>query len=201
MSHLHHPNLDSYYHTLPQIIKMEWSHDFCLSCDRQIPEGAYCSQACRLADLERAGTPEPSSPSSSSSSLNSPTWRATGTGSLNSGFYLPPALDFSAYRSHSSHNDSVPSSPSGYQSQRPTHSSRPFSGQSSSTSAGGAGHYGVNENSSRTLSPSSSRLSLSSLTSAAPTIQALSDQAASYLRCYANSFDQIRSTKRRLTLA
>ncbi|OJJ74112.1 hypothetical protein ASPBRDRAFT_29254 [Aspergillus brasiliensis CBS 101740] len=30
----------------------EWSLDFCLACDRQTLGGPYCSQACRLADLD-----------------------------------------------------------------------------------------------------------------------------------------------------
>jgi hypothetical protein len=32
---------------------MEWSLDYCLVCDRQIVGGAYCSQACRLAELDQ----------------------------------------------------------------------------------------------------------------------------------------------------
>ncbi|RAL00221.1 uncharacterized protein BO80DRAFT_455774 [Aspergillus ibericus CBS 121593] len=30
----------------------EWSLDFCLACDCQTPGGPYCSQACRLAELD-----------------------------------------------------------------------------------------------------------------------------------------------------
>ncbi|KAL4877239.1 hypothetical protein BJY04DRAFT_132934 [Aspergillus karnatakaensis] len=30
----------------------EWSLDFCLSCDRQTLGGPYCSQSCRLAELD-----------------------------------------------------------------------------------------------------------------------------------------------------
>ncbi|KAB8229257.1 hypothetical protein BDV23DRAFT_148173 [Aspergillus alliaceus] len=30
----------------------EWSLDFCLVCDRQTLGGPYCSQACRLAELD-----------------------------------------------------------------------------------------------------------------------------------------------------
>ncbi|PYI04838.1 hypothetical protein BO78DRAFT_164782 [Aspergillus sclerotiicarbonarius CBS 121057] len=30
----------------------EWSLDFCLACDRQTLGGPYCSQACRLAELD-----------------------------------------------------------------------------------------------------------------------------------------------------
>ncbi|KAI6250216.1 hypothetical protein HI914_01307 [Erysiphe necator] len=42
--------------------EMDWSHSFCLACDRQTEGSVYCSEACRLADYEDA---------SSSSSLNS----------------------------------------------------------------------------------------------------------------------------------
>ena len=31
----------------------EWSLDFCLVCDRQTLGGPYCSQTCRLAELDR----------------------------------------------------------------------------------------------------------------------------------------------------
>ncbi|KAJ5741998.1 hypothetical protein N7533_011407 [Penicillium manginii] len=41
----------------------EWSLDFCLACDRQTSGGPYCSQTCRLAELDR---PEDSSSSSTS---------------------------------------------------------------------------------------------------------------------------------------
>lgn len=41
----------------------EWSLDFCLVCDRQTLGGAYCSQACRLAELDQffpdSGLPSP----------------------------------------------------------------------------------------------------------------------------------------------
>ncbi|KAJ5761883.1 uncharacterized protein N7511_005265 [Penicillium nucicola] len=30
----------------------EWSLDFCLVCDRQTPGAPYCSQKCRLAELD-----------------------------------------------------------------------------------------------------------------------------------------------------
>ncbi|KAF9887426.1 hypothetical protein FE257_010143 [Aspergillus nanangensis] len=30
----------------------EWSLDFCLVCDRQTQGGPYCSQSCRLAELD-----------------------------------------------------------------------------------------------------------------------------------------------------
>lgn len=41
---------------------MDCFPDYCLTCDKQITDGIYCSQTCRLTDLERAGS-SPSSPS------------------------------------------------------------------------------------------------------------------------------------------
>lgn len=51
---------------------MDVFNEFCLECDRQTISGPYCSQACRLADLERASAccssaSSPSSPSMSPS--------------------------------------------------------------------------------------------------------------------------------------
>lgn len=51
-------------HKLPFIImSTDWSLDFCIVCDRQTLGGAYCSQACRLAEIDRySSDSEPSSP-------------------------------------------------------------------------------------------------------------------------------------------
>lgn len=40
---------------------MDCFPDYCLACDKQIIDGLYCSQTCRLTDLERAGS-TPTSP-------------------------------------------------------------------------------------------------------------------------------------------
>jgi len=40
---------------------MDCFQDFCLACDKQCTEGSYCSQACRLAELEKASN-APTSP-------------------------------------------------------------------------------------------------------------------------------------------
>ncbi|EEP80858.1 predicted protein [Uncinocarpus reesii 1704] len=44
----------------------DWSLDFCIVCDRQTLGGAYCSQACRLAEIDQYSSleSEPSSPTS-----------------------------------------------------------------------------------------------------------------------------------------
>jgi len=165
--------------------ELDWSHDFCLSCDRQIAEGAYCSQACRLADLEKAGSSEPQTPMNFSSSASS---TASYTSSSSAGFYLPPAVNFAAYKT-TTRLDSAPTSPN-YYSTTPNsyfyHASPPSAA------------YGAGSPSKRSLSPSSSRSSLSSISSTQPT-QGLSAQAAHELKGYVSSFDQTRDRKRRLT--
>ncbi|KAF2184330.1 hypothetical protein K469DRAFT_727265 [Zopfia rhizophila CBS 207.26] len=163
--------------------QMGWSHDFCLSCDRQIAEGAYCSQACRLADLEKAGSQEPQTPSNLSSSASS-------SSSSSHGFYLPPAVNFSAYKTPSTSRgfDLGPSSPHHYST---AHASYFGSTASSSSSASGS------SSSQRRVTPSSSRSSLSS--AASQSASGISVQAANQLNGYVRSFDQVRDMKRRLT--
>ncbi|KAJ6088282.1 hypothetical protein N7486_009543 [Penicillium sp. IBT 16267x] len=48
----------------------EWSLDFCLACDRQTLGGPYCSQSCRLAELDRP-TPDDVSQNSFQNSSHS----------------------------------------------------------------------------------------------------------------------------------
>ncbi|PIA93833.1 hypothetical protein CB0940_05173 [Cercospora beticola] len=43
---------------------MDCFQDFCLHCDRDSPDGPYCSQKCKLADLERSNSSSPTSPTS-----------------------------------------------------------------------------------------------------------------------------------------
>jgi hypothetical protein len=155
--------------------QMEWSHDFCLSCDRQMEGGTYCSQACRLADLEKAGTAHSSQLSSSASS----------TSSSNHGFYLPPAVNFSAYQAPAKSRgfDMSPSSPHHYY---PTANGSYFA---PSTAA--------QQQQQRSLSPSSSRSSLAS--NGSQPQSGITAQAATQLNNYVRSFDQTRDMKRRYT--
>lgn len=161
---------------------MDWSHDFCLSCDRQISQsdhGAYCSQQCRLADLERAST------SSSSPTSEAAGWSTAQAAAVSSqGFYLPPALNFSSYSSRQP--VSAGSSPT---------SRSPVYGYPTPSSS-----YGSDRSSRLYSSPS--RTSLSSLQSYSQPLEpsALSDKVKSELREYAGSFDHIRDWKRRMTV-
>ncbi|EPS44024.1 hypothetical protein H072_1993 [Dactylellina haptotyla CBS 200.50] len=151
----------------------EWSLDYCLTCDREAPNGAaYCSQACRLADMERASCSSSPKTATSASTTGAP-----------GGFYLPPALNFSTLRS--SHE---PSSGS------PRANSSSWLPQSQSN--GRKGSAGSN------LHPSPSRTSLSSMPSQhSPFEQSyLSEKALRELNEYANAFDQVRDNKRRMTI-
>jgi hypothetical protein len=159
--------------------QMEWSHDFCLSCDRQIAEGAYCSQACRLADLEKAGSMEQTSQLSSS---------ASSTSSSSNGFYLAPAVNFSALKTptRSRGFDFGPSSPQHYYAT----ANGAYFAQPASNAAATASR----QTQQRSLTPSSSRSSLQSTTHST---SGVSQQAASQLNSYVRSFDQVRDMKRR----
>ena len=64
---------------------MDYLHDFCLACDKE-SNGPYCSQACRLADRERASPTNPSQQARLSWSSASSTSTA--------GYVLSPAYDF-----------------------------------------------------------------------------------------------------------
>lgn len=159
---------------------MECFNDFCLSCDRQIAEnGVYCSQSCRLADLEKAGRTQAQTSSQLSTSASS-----SGSSS-NHGFYLPPAVNFSAYKSPTSKGfDMGPSSPYYY---RSTANGTYFA---PSTTA-------ARPTTQRGLTPSSSRSSLAS--TASQSQSGISQQAATQLTSYMRSFDQTRDLKRRCT--
>jgi hypothetical protein len=158
-----------------------WYPDSCIFCERQIAEGQYyCSQACRLAEMEKAGGSDHQTPfqlSSSASSANSA-----------NGFYLPPAVNFSAYKSPSRGFDMGPSSSyyNGYyystnNGAYPAHSSTSPSRQQQQP---------------RSLTPSSSRSSLAS--NGSQTAASISAQAASQLNNYVRSFDQVREYRRRM---
>ncbi|KAJ5489581.1 hypothetical protein N7539_004471 [Penicillium diatomitis] len=43
----------------------EWSLDFCLVCDRQTSGGPYCTQSCRLAEMDRTSNTDSKTSSSS----------------------------------------------------------------------------------------------------------------------------------------
>jgi hypothetical protein len=176
---------------------MDWDHDVCLSCDRQTADGEkFCSQACRLTDLERAGQSEPATPSSLPA--NAPSWMAwqLPTTSGRSQFQLAPPVNFSAYRS-GAHAYSPPSSPKTRSSRQ--NSTSYFQLPTTTTSASTA----YSQPSQRGLFSSPSRSSLSSVssssTSSTMNTPGLSSEALNQLRDYSGAFDTVRDWKRRVT--
>ncbi|KAH0525077.1 hypothetical protein TsFJ059_007491 [Trichoderma semiorbis] len=154
-----------------------WTHEFCLTCDRQVQvDGdAYCSEACRMSDFEKT----PSTPSSQASSPGFSPVSYARSGSLSSRpaptkFVLSPAYDFNQAQPYGS----TPRSSSSFGSYMSDMS--PLS-------------------SNRGLTPSSSHSSLCSMQSVSSTAEAsqLSDKARMELRAYAVSFEQVRLQRRR----
>lgn len=176
---------------------MDWDHDTCLSCDRHIADGEkFCSQTCRLADLEQAGQSEQIIPLSLPT--NGPSWMswqlpAQSTPASRSQFQLAPALNFSAYKASSI--ESPPTSPRSAMAPRQQSPSSYFAHNSTPS-------YQQSTGRGLTTSPSRSSLSsVSSTSSSSPAITpGISDHAAVLLRAYSGAFDQDRNWKRRVTL-
>ena len=157
---------------------MDCFHDFCLACDRESTSGLYCSQACRLADLEKASSP--SSPTSPAFPHNQSSWASSRSGT-GSGYILAPAYKFP---------DRAPSysQPTAGEEKRPQSS---YFMRSSPKESPRSSHERQ-----RSLTPSSSRSSLSSNMSSSNSTT-ISEQAKQELQEYFNAFDQTRSAKRR----
>lgn len=173
---------------------MDWINDVCLSCDRQTADGQkFCSQACRLIDLERAGHSEPATPSSP------PSWKSAQlpTTTNRSAFQLAPPVNFSTYKSNNT-SESLPSSPKTRAPAGQSSNYSYFTTNSSSLSA-------YSQSSQRGLTTSPSRSSLSSISSSATSstmgTPGLSSEAMSQLRDYSGAFDTVRDWKRRVTLS
>ncbi|OJD19241.1 hypothetical protein AJ78_00771 [Emergomyces pasteurianus Ep9510] len=161
-----------------------WSLDFCLVCDRQTLGGAYCSQACRLAEMDGSAPAdsEPSSPTTApvtTTSLHQSPWVTQRMEGQPSALHLGPAIDFGGYK--------FPSSSAQHQ-ETQQQNIYPFTSTPSLPSS-----------SRRGLSPSSSQTSLSSLHSVSSNSSTLSGQARSELENYSGSFDKVRDWKRRRT--
>lgn len=156
-------------------MEMDWAQDYCLACDRQTNGGVYCSQACRTADVDRSSCSgsEPVSPAFSGPQTSLPS-SFVGYGS---GFHLPPAIDFSIYKTSNSTTAT-----------RRTSSTTPNRQADPST-----------QRPQRSLTSSSSRTSLSSLQTSTSQTVSLSDQIRQELMTYAGSFDRVRDLKRRIT--
>ena len=84
--------------------------NFCLSCDGSLAtdndHSPYCSQACRLADIEKSGSTNtawlstPTTPlyAQAPSSYSSSSSLSQSLPLTTAGFQLPPAIDFAAMR-------------------------------------------------------------------------------------------------------
>lgn len=159
---------------LPLAMAMEltWSLHYCLACDKQTQDEAYCSQSCRLADLEN---------SSDWSGPSSPTNAPSSDTSKSSAFYLTPAINFSAYG---------------------TSTLRKYNAADQATSPSTSyfsSHSTIRVATTKTITPSTSSSSLSSTKSASTQVAKLSEQARNELLDYTNSFDNVRYWKRRVT--
>lgn len=159
-----------------------WCSDFCLTCDQQTYGTAYCSQTCRLADLE-ISMPAYDSPSPKSRSR-----RKEGV--------------------HVGYQSSSPS----HQSSGTAFGTRQGKNEFSATSRGTvhardtASQYFfgkiISESQSQShpngsMSPSSSDGSLSSMQSNSSSHARISSQAVNALKSYADSFDRSRDLKRK----
>lgn len=83
----------------------DWSLDFCLVCDRQTSGGPYCSQTCRLAELDRtSGEDEQSSlkPREGASHSRSSTLDSIDSRSAHSLSASSSQTSLSSLRSHAS---------------------------------------------------------------------------------------------------
>lgn len=156
-----------------------WSPNVCIHCEQPIDDGTYCSQQCKLANCPTmsGSSSRTTSPSTAHSSYPHP--RDSGC------FQLSPAIDFSSIR---------PAYPSSNVTRGPTYGqpsyfSSPFPGNANSSRF---------VPTPRVLTPSTSRSSLSSVSSRSSQCSGLSDKARNELRGYSNSFDLIRNWKRRM---
>ncbi|EGP82939.1 unnamed protein product [Zymoseptoria tritici ST99CH_1A5] len=157
---------------------MDCFQDFCLFCDRDSPDGPYCSQRCKLADLEKASSSNPGSPTSSRHDHR------------DTRYVLSPAYKFHSEQQQQQHQRTP-----GYDAPAANNSRRPRSSYFMWTASPTTQDRSLIED--RSLSPSSSRTSLSSTSSGSSTTDAFSAQAKQQLQEYFSSFDQARAAKRR----
>jgi hypothetical protein len=151
-------------------MSFDWTHQFCLTCDKQTDGATYCSESCRLADYDKTSAPSsgPSSPAFASPSYQ---WSFSKPAATSTKFYLSPAYDFSS----------------------PQLSGRTLQqGSVPATDLSRSAHP--------VLSPSTSHTSLCSIrsnSSAGLDAAHLSDKQARELRAYARSFESVRLQRRR----
>lgn len=156
---------------------MDCFQDCCLFCDRDSPDGPYCSQHCRMADMEKATVSNTGSPTSP---------MAFRTESKRDARYqLSPAFNFNQERTP------------GYDAPPATDSKRPRSSYFMWSTPTHKHERTSSEE--RSLSPSSSRTSLSSTTSTSSMTSrgGFLPQTKKELQDYYSLFDQARAAKRK----
>lgn len=148
-------------------MSLDWTHQFCLACDKQTDGTTYCSESCRLADYEKTSTPssEQSSQGFADPASASFTWTFSKPTTTSRPLYLAPAYDFrnaqpygSSQRSHSTASTLAPKALS------PSNSHSSLCSMKSTSSTDSA---------------------------------QLSEKAARELRAYARSFESVRLQRRR----
>ncbi|KAK0705253.1 hypothetical protein B0H67DRAFT_499387 [Lasiosphaeris hirsuta] len=90
-------------------MSLDWTHQFCLACDKQTDGATYCSESCRLADYEKTSSTPSSGPSSPALTGPSYEWSFAKPTTTSTKFYLSPAYDFS-----SPHTSAIGRAPSGH---------------------------------------------------------------------------------------
>ena len=150
-------------------MSFDWTHQFCLACDKQTDGATYCSESCRLADYKKtASTP---SSGSSSPALMEPSYQCcfATPATTSTKFYLSPAFDFSTPQLSGKSLQYCAVLPA-----------RTCSGPALSPSTSHTSLCSMRSNSSAGLDAAQ-----------------LSDKAARELRAYAHSFESVRLQRRR----
>lgn len=95
------PSIINSHQPAPYTMSSDWTHSYCLTCDKQTDSTTYCSESCRLAEYEQSSNPStgPSSPAFSGPSY--PWGYSKASTGLNK-LYLSPACDFSHSAAQSS---------------------------------------------------------------------------------------------------
>ena len=161
---------------------MTWCNDFCLACDQQTYGTAYCSQVCRLADLEISS---PTTQSHSPSLQNLSSFPSYVSGQSPTYIHNVTTQENRGLKSNDLNrlSRSQPTAP---------HS---LFGEIVSDSQSQSYHQGEDG-----LSPSSSQTSLSSIRSSSSSQIRLSEKTRNELKSYTQSFDQTRHLKRQRSL-
>jgi hypothetical protein len=148
-------------------MSLDWTHQFCLACDKQTDGTTYCSESCRLADYEKTSTPSSgqSSPGLPDPASGSFPWTFSKPTTTSRPLYLSPAYDFS--------------------------NAQPYGLSQLAQSTGG-----TLAPKALCASNSHSSLCSMNSTSSTKSMQ-LSEKAARELREYARSFESVRLQRRR----